>query len=293
VRRGSSPPLGSAWLEVSAAPRRGTLAKGNNGFRVLRLVTIPISHYCEKARWALDRAGMLYREEPHVQGIHRLAARRAGGGSTVPVLVTPQGAIGDSADILAWIDQRMEGEVRLYPAEPAARREVLALCERFDERLGPSGRRLMYVHMLGQRELTLQFNNQGVPHWEDRLLRRGWPFAVRFISRALGIRPGVEAEDESAAWRELDFAAGLLSDGRPYLCGESFTAADLTFAALCAPLVVPVIYGVPLPQPEQMDPGTAALVQRAREHPAGSFALRVIEEERRRPLSPAGGAPAG
>jgi glutathione S-transferase len=58
---------------------------------VLRLVTIPISHYCEKARWALERAGLAYREEPHVQRIHRLAARRAGGGATVPVLVTPDG----------------------------------------------------------------------------------------------------------------------------------------------------------------------------------------------------------
>jgi glutathione S-transferase len=25
-----------------------------------RLVTIPISHYCEKARWVLDRAGVPY-----------------------------------------------------------------------------------------------------------------------------------------------------------------------------------------------------------------------------------------
>jgi hypothetical protein len=25
---------------------------------VARLVTIPISHFCEKARWALDRAGV-------------------------------------------------------------------------------------------------------------------------------------------------------------------------------------------------------------------------------------------
>jgi hypothetical protein len=24
---------------------------------VLRLITIPISHYCEKARWALEHAG--------------------------------------------------------------------------------------------------------------------------------------------------------------------------------------------------------------------------------------------
>src|SRR5215210_3065100 len=42
----------------------------------LRLVTLPISHYCEKARWALERAGIAYREERHVQGVHRIAARR-------------------------------------------------------------------------------------------------------------------------------------------------------------------------------------------------------------------------
>ena len=30
------------------------------------LITIPISHFCEKARWALERAGLPYREERHV-----------------------------------------------------------------------------------------------------------------------------------------------------------------------------------------------------------------------------------
>ena len=67
---------------------------------VLRLVTIPISHYCEKARWALERADMPYREERHIQGVHQVAARRAGGGKTVPVLVTDDGAIGESQEIL-------------------------------------------------------------------------------------------------------------------------------------------------------------------------------------------------
>jgi glutathione S-transferase len=257
---------------------------------LLRLVTIPISHYCEKARWALDRAGIRYREEPHVQGVHRIYARRAGGGGTVPVLVTPGGAVADSAAVLAWVDERTAPELRLYPEDQPERREVVELCRRFDERLGPSGRRLIYVHMLAaERELTLRFNNQGVPRWEDRLMRWGWPVAVRFLSRALDIRPGVEAEDEAAAWRELDFAAGLLADGRSHLCGERFGAADLTFAALCAPLVVPPLYGVPLPQPELMAPRTAALIERAREHPAGRFALRMVEEERGSPAN--GGSP--
>jgi hypothetical protein len=43
------------------------------------LVTIPISHFCEKARWALARAGLQYTEQRHVQIVHIAAAKRAGG----------------------------------------------------------------------------------------------------------------------------------------------------------------------------------------------------------------------
>ncbi len=243
---------------------------------VLRLITIPISHYCEKARWSLTRAGIPYREERHVQGIHRIAARRAGGGATVPVLVTPDGAIGESAEILAWVDRHTAPERRLFPAEPAARGEVERLCARFDEELGPKGRRLMYVHLLDDRPLALRFNNAGVPAWEDRAMRVGWPLIERVIRRLLDIRPGIEVDDEAAVWRELDFVAGLLADGRPHLCGERFTAADLTFAALSAAVVIPPVYGVALPQPELMRAPTAALVARARAHPAGAYALSLF-----------------
>ncbi|HEV3047088.1 MAG TPA: glutathione S-transferase family protein [Solirubrobacteraceae bacterium] len=252
---------------------------------MLRLITIPISHYCEKARWALERAQLEYREERHVQVVHRLAARRAGGGLTVPVLVTPDGALGESEQILEWVDRRLEPERRLFPEEPGERRAVDELCRRFDARLGPSGRRLMYVHMLGQRELLLRFNNQGVPAWEDRVLRWGWPLAVAVVARVLDIRPGIELHDEAVVFRELDFVAELLADGRPYLCGERFGAADLTFAALSAAVVVPARYGVTLPQTDVMPAATAALVGRAREHPAGRFALELID--RHRPLAAA------
>ena len=252
---------------------------------MLRLVTIPISHYCEKARWALDRAAIPYREERHVQGIHRIAARRAGGGLTVPVLVTPEGPIGESAEILRWVDERTEPSRRLFGPSAAPeqeRREVDELSGRFDELLGPAGRRLIYVHMFKpeQRKLMLRFNNQGVPAWEDRALRVGLPVAKRLISRVLDIRPGIEVQDEALVWREYDNIGEILADGRPYLCGGTFTAADLTFAALSAPLVMPPGYGVALPQPEILPPATASIVLRAREHPAGAHALRMYAEQR-------------
>ncbi|HWX75324.1 MAG TPA: glutathione S-transferase N-terminal domain-containing protein [Solirubrobacteraceae bacterium] len=251
------------------------------GPALLRLVTIPISHYCEKARWALDRRGLSYREEFHVQGIHRVAARRAGAGPTVPVLVTPEGVIGESELILRWVDARTEPSERLFGGAA----QELALCRRFDAELGPRGRRLMYVHMLAQRELALEYNNQGVARWEDRLVRWGWSSISSFLRRELEITPGIEREDEALVFAELDHVAALLADGREYLCGERFGAADLTFAALSASLLLPPEYGVRLPQPELLAPDTAALVRRAREHPAGAYALELFARHRRAPLA--------
>jgi glutathione S-transferase len=200
------------------------------------------------------------------------------------VLVTPEGAIAESADILAWCDRHTSPPHRLFPAEPSEREEVESLCARFDDELGPKARRLMYVHMLADRPLVLRFNNAGVPAWEDRALRIGWPLIGLVIRRVLEITPGIEKDDESAVWREFDFVAGLLADGRPHLCGERFTAADLTFASLSAAVIVPPVYGVELPQPELMQPNTAGLVARARAHPAGSYALSLFS---RRPGSSA------
>ena len=108
-----------------------------------------------------------------------------------------------------------------------------------------------------------------MPAWENRAIHAGWRLVERVIRRVLEIRPGIEVDDEADVWREFDYAAGLLADGRTHLCGERFTAADLTFAALAAAVVVPPNYGVRLPQPQAMKAPTAALVQRARAHPGG------------------------
>ena len=247
----------------------------------LRLITIPISHYCEKARWALERAGIDYREERHIQGVHMVMAKRAGGGITVPVLVTPEGSIGESEDIVRWVDERTPPEHRLFPVAGPQRDEVLAISRRLDAELGPKGRRNIYVHMLPDRELLLTFNNVGVPRWEDRLLRRGFRLLTPVVARRLAITPGIEVSDERDVFRELDWVAGLLADGRPYLSGERFGAADLTFAALSAAVVSPPDYGVPLPSPDRMRPATRAFIERARAHPAGAFALSLIERHRR------------
>jgi glutathione S-transferase len=250
------------------------------------LLTIPISHYCEKARWALDRAGIGYAEERHVQGIHRIVARRAGGGITVPVLVTNERVLSESEDILRYADERLGEEHRLFPADPELRDEVVGLCRELDQGLGPDGRRLMYALMLEQKDAMLPVNNQGVPAWEGRAMSVLWPLAKRWGRRDLGIDADTVRVDGDNVRRSFDTIAERRADGRPYLCGERFTAADLTFAALAAAVIVPPEYGVRLPQPDQLPQHIAGRVREFREHPAGAYALELFRTERR---APAGG----
>jgi glutathione S-transferase len=250
-----------------------------------RLVTIPISHFCEKARWALDRAGIDYVEQPHLQFIHLIAARRAGGGRTVPVFVTAAGEVlAESADILRWTNGYLPPERRLYPdGELGA--EAAALEARLDAGLGPDGRLWMYhetlpvIHEMGKWALA------GIPRWERRAFRVAGPLVDPAIRRYLGIDAPAAAAAIGRVRRVFDEIAARLSDGRRFVCGERFTAADLTFAALAAPMLLPPQYGSPLPPPEAMPDVMAREVLRLRSHPAGVFADRLYEEERCHPSS--------
>jgi glutathione S-transferase len=244
------------------------------------LVTLPISHFCEKARWALDRAGVAYVERRHMQIIHQFAARLAGGGKSVPVLKTGDGVFTQSHDIMVYADSFLPEPARLYPADKALRAEVVALEQRFDAVLGVEGRRWLYHEVFKDVKPFASYNLEGVPAWE----RLAFPFVVApakiYINHFLDIDDATAARALQLVDEELDAVAELLSDGRPYLTGERFTAADLAFAALSAPLIVPVEYGTPLPQPEQLPERMAAPVRAWREHPAGSFALRMFAERR-------------
>ncbi len=253
----------------------------STGRDTCELITIPISHYCEKARWALELAGIPYSERPHLQLLHRLAVRRAGGGTTAPVLVCGETVLAESAEILEWADRGVPAQRRIYPDDPAAREEIRELERDFDQRLGPEGRLWMYNELRGHREIAVRYAPTGVPAWERRLLPLLYPLVWRGIDRYLGVTPSTAARAESTVRASFDQVAERLDDGRPFLCGEAFTAADLTFSALAASVLMPPEYGVPLPQPGELPEHTAAVVRELREHPAGAHAMRMFREQRR------------
>jgi glutathione S-transferase len=100
------------------------------------------------------------------------------------------------------------------------------------------------------------------------------------IRRRLDVSDETAAESRARVQAVFDEVAQRLADGRRYLVGDGFTAADLAFAALAAAVLVPTRYGIPLPQPEELPEPFASEVRLLREHPAGRFALRLYDQER-------------
>ncbi|MCU0232663.1 MAG: glutathione S-transferase [Thermoanaerobaculales bacterium] len=245
-----------------------------------RLITIPPSHYCEKARWALELAGVAYAEERHPPLLHLRAVRAAGGRHSTPVLRGHGVVLADSTDILEHLQRRHGERWSPYPLDSQRRLEAAELEEVFDTRLGPHTRRLAYFHLLQRRDLFLRSVLAGVGRGERMLFRALGPLPAFLMRRGMSITADGAARS-LARVREVFAEVGeRLAAGRPYLVAGAFTAADLSFAALAAPVILPQGYGAPLPSLDELPAEMLAVVEELRASPAGEFALRMYRDHR-------------
>ena len=214
---------------------------------------LKVSHYNEKVRWALD-----YKRIPHVRraetpGRHQAIAQRLTGDRTFPVLVVDGRAIGDSSAIIGELERR-HPEPPLYPADPAARGRALEIEDFFDEELGPYTRRLALNAMLPDRELVLGAFAPDLSRGRRVAMRVTFPLVRRRVISEFDLdHPGIEAARAKLRAAGTRFRSELGPSG--YLVGDGFTVADLTVAALVAPLIAPEQF--PYPQPQRRHPRLA------------------------------------
>jgi glutathione S-transferase len=242
-----------------------------------RLITIPFSHYCEKARWALELAGVAFNEEGHLPLFHYTATLRAGAKRTVPALIDGKTIIPDSTPIIAYADECRPGS--LYPTKADEREEALALEDAFDRHLGPATRRWLYFQVLDRRDID-HIVLTGVPRWEALALRATRPAAIGYLKRMLKIDAAGAERSRSKIDEAFANAGALLGDGRRYFVGDRFTVADLTFAALAAPILLPSQYGAPMPPFDVFSSEAQKRIEVWRRSPPGQFALRMYAEHR-------------
>ncbi len=247
------------------------------------LVTIPFSHYCEKARWALQHHEIAFDEQGHAPLFSRLAVAPRGG-KTVPYLHTPHGSFSDSTDIVAFADRMSQyPDRRLLPNNATERATVLELEDRFDRRLGIASRAWAYSYLLDEPAMIVPLVSQRIPKLEAMLVRPLRPVIAAAIRKGLRIEPKTRAWAKSRIDEDFAFVTDLLKDGRKYLATDKLTIADITFAALAAPALFPDEYAGPLLRMHELPEAMKAPVAEFRQSPAAQFALRIYREERTRP----------
>lgn len=189
-----------------------------------RLYVLGPSHFCERARWALDYAGIAYEEERWAIGPHALHARRIAARSSLPILDTGAGIIQGSDALLDWC------------GIPDGDRE---LERRFVEEVAPLVRRYRYAGLLNDPDSkVLDILLDGVDPAEATLARLAWPATRRMMIAGMRTQAEHLPDLDCQIAEALAWFGDVLADRR-YLVGARFGRADLTAASLLSPLARP------------------------------------------------------
>jgi glutathione S-transferase len=237
---------------------------------------IPLSHYSEKARWALD-----YKRITHHRKVlgpdYLIRAWRATGRGTLPILFLDGRAIGDSTHIIAALEER-HPDPALYPGHTIARQRTLALEDYFDEQLGPALRASIVTPLFRHDpDVALRVLTTGMPDKAYQTLRplgRIFPMYYRFRHKISDAKLHADRATVDAALDRIEQER----QGRAYLVGDAFTVADLTAAALLGPLLQPpeIQYPLRVELPPYLQDYRASLLR----HPAMQWAADIYRLHR-------------
>ena len=236
------------------------------------LYVFNISHYCEKARWALDFCGIAHHVQHVMPGQHRKIAKKLGAKrGSVPYLQTDDQVICGSSAIIDWAEAHRAANLpSLVGSDPE---QVRAIEKRLDDIAGVHVRRFFYSEALTNDPKSVRpiFSND-LPMFQRLSVILAWSKIVTVMKQGMDLGPVQGLESRAILEQELAWLDDLLADGRPFLTGCEFTRADLTAAALLAPMVDPKehpVHGL-LPFPNNV----AATMQAWAERPS----LRLVRE---------------
>lgn len=215
----------------------------------MKLYQFPISHYCEKARWALQFKKAAFQQVNVPPGLHKLIIKRkaptAKAPITVPLLVSDTTIIQGSGEIISYID-------RVIPKNPLGfanenlQKESAELEIFLDEEMATLFRSIAYnIFLKDQKKLILFWSKNG-PFYTRAWLTVAMPYIARMISQMY------KTDTVYIAGYKDRFNAGMdrldiLCESSSFLVGDRFSRVDLTMAAILAPMLFPREHPYPSP----------------------------------------------
>jgi len=211
------------------------------------LYVFSISHFCEKARWALDYVGIEYQLRYLAPGSNIKLAKQLGAlRTTLPILESKvrsrSNVVQGSGLIFEWAEaNKAELSPSLNPTlDQPTEVDLSKLEKRLDDVLGFHIRRYYYSEALVDYPEIVKplFVNklEGKDRWKTDLF---W-FRIRSkMIEMMDLGPTQGLESREVLEKELDLLDKLLVNEQPYLIGSGFSYLDITAASLLAPLIKP------------------------------------------------------
>lgn len=231
---------------LKKTPRR------NSKRSMLSLYQFPISHFCEKARWALDYKNLEHTNINLLPGIHAYKVKKLAGSSQVPVLKHNDTIVQGSANIIDYLDGTFTHN-RLTPDDRELKQKASEWEHFADNKIGPQVRLVVYHILLDYPEIVIPMFTQDGPFYGPLLIRKMFPKMQYKMREYMNIDANNAAKANNELLKVVDDLANHYAD-HEFMVGDSFTRADLTAAALLAPVAMPSKYGISWPDeiPERM-----------------------------------------
>ena len=196
----------------------------------MRLLEFAHSHYCEKARWALDYKGVPFQAVPVMPGFHGITVRRYAPDTAVPVLLDGGRVVQGSGAIIDDLEQQHPGQ-SLTPADARQRTECLEIESDMGEQLGENLRRVLYHWLLAYPDFIRYCFTHPMPAYKRALVALIYPALRQKIYQTYVVSPA-KVERSLRAFERALGEIGQRLEGKRYLVGDRFTRADLSVAAM-------------------------------------------------------------
>lgn len=245
------------------------------------LVNLAPAVSTDVCRWCFEYWGMAHRESMHVPIFHVLAlVWYKTSNSERPVVLDGSSRYKTEAGITAHFDPLAPPERRLIPDGELGQR-VLAETNYYHKIMRLGTVQYMYWNLLKHKHLISPSFTRGTPWVEPPLAQVFYPLIKLALIVSLKLSETNAAKGIKTVSDGFDRVEAALSDGRPYLLGEQFTLADLTFAASAAPIILANGYAGHLPELEEVPLDMQTVILEFRQRPAGIFAQRMYDLHRK------------
>lgn len=202
---------------------------------MIKLHQFAYSHFNEKARWALTFKGAAHERKTYLPGPHRPAIKKLSGQLQTPVLEMDGAIIAGSAKIIDTLEQHFPTPA-LYPQVESHRQAALDVQTYFDAEVGPAVRTVVFAELIKNGDYLCHMFGSSKGWLKRAAYRATFPLAKPLIAKGNG------ADDPANVIRCLDATDRVLDEvadrvaATGFMVGGTFSVADLTVAALLAPI---------------------------------------------------------